>query len=426
MIGHSTKGCRLLADLERAVPVSLTAGYVIAGTFREQLSKATVTYFQLAEIASHWNMNVVEPHIGHSYSGLQGLPKALGKDLRIRDLYNASAVYKELDDCLQLGGQQLITTLEEFLVFGTRQVVTLNFLKNKDPIGKTPDVVTCTKSTAKQTSALEKKLNHYFKSDSIRQRAMANHGHNYHFRAVLALCVNGWHFSLENVTSQLVSAAKRLSLSQNTLTVVIPEWRQISRSSMHSFFFSDPTMSLEKYKTCNAATLPHSQKVLVAAQGFFNSLNLAQPIIGVHIRIEKLAISENHHKGVWLNCLKTFVLALHSMMLKHNTTGDHIVALHDQGKYGSQACSPAAACARIKADFETALDTVGGRVVYYKPNTSGAHASRAFASLVEKEFLSMVDYLITLGGGTYQRSAVLRFVERHPNQGSLTTDLCTG
>ncbi len=411
------RGCQSLP--EEAAPIPL-AGYVIAGSFREQLSKAMVTYFQLAEIASYWNMKIVEPLVERSSSGLAGLPKTIGKDLRIGHLYNTSAVYKELDDCLQLRGQQLISTLEDFLASATRQFVILNFLKNEELIGKTPDVFDCTKSTATQASALEQKVNHYFKNDGIRRKAMvANHSNGHKFEAVLTLCVNGWHFSLENVTSHLVSAAKRLSPAQYTLTVIVPEWRQISRSSMHSFFYSDPKLSLEKYKSCNAVTLPHSQKVLVAAESLFNSLNPSQPIVAVHIRIEKLAISENHHKGMWLKCLENFERAVHSMKLKHDLAGLNIIALHDQGKYGSKSCLPA--CARIKADFKTALDKLGGRVVYYEPTAFGAQANKAFVSLVEKEFLSMADYLIPIGGGLYQNSAVLRFLERHPNQSSLNT-----
>ncbi len=188
-------------------PVPL-AGYVIAGTFREQLTKAMVNYFQLAEIASYWNMQIVEPHVARSFSGLAGLPATVGKHPRIGDLYNISAVYKELDDCLQLRGQQLVSTFEDFLASATRQFVILNFLKHEDLVGKTPDVFNCTESAAAQASTLEQKLNHYLENDDIRRKAMANHGNQYSFEPVLTLCVNGWHFSLENVTSQLVSAAK--------------------------------------------------------------------------------------------------------------------------------------------------------------------------------------------------------------------------
>ncbi len=131
------RGCRSLPEKAMPSPVPL-AGYVIAGTFREQLTKAMVNYFQLAEIASYWNMQIVEPHVAPSFSGLAGLPAAAGKrhPARIGDLYNISAVYKELDDCLQLRGQQLISTFEDLLASATRHFVILNFLKHKDLVGK--------------------------------------------------------------------------------------------------------------------------------------------------------------------------------------------------------------------------------------------------------------------------------------------------
>ncbi len=155
---------------------------------------------------------------------------------------------------------------------------------------------------------------------------------------------------------------------------------------------------------------------------FLNSLNLSHPIVGVHIRIEKLALQEINHQDFWQSCLQSFNATVHSLQWEYNFTGNNIVVIHDQGKYGSYGC-PRDVCPRIKSDFFSTLDRLGGRVIHYEPIKFGERADKGFASLVEKEFLSRVDHLITVAKGNFQQSLVLRFKKRHRQNGTCTT-LC--
>ncbi len=404
-------------------------GYVVADDFREQLSRAMVTFYQLAEIAAHWKMKIVEPHMSCKSSGLTGLPDLNARDacFSLGDFYNVSTLYKELDHCLMLGGHKLVTGLEDFLVNASaRHFVALNFFKDRTQIHNSSDVFDCTMAFRGKLAMLQQKLNHYFEYDSeIRDKAISVHGRQYKFKGVQVICVTGWRFSINHVTSHLITTAKRLSLSQNVtlpaLHVVIPEWREIRRSHHYSsFFYSDLHFSWIRSKTCNSDTIPHAKMVLNAAQVFLNSLNLSHPIIGIHIRMEKLGLLEIKHHHSWKKCLQRLKSAVHSLKLKFTFTGSNIVAIHDQGKYASSGCQAPTLCPRIKADFLSTLDRLGGRVVYYEPTDFGERADKGFVSLVEKEFLSRVDHLLTLGEGSYQRSVVLRFQKRNGQNGSYT------
>ena len=91
---------------------------------------------------------------------------------------------------------------------------------------------------------------------------------------------------------------------------------------------------------------------------------------------------EKDHKGFWQKRLERLEPTVRSVQLKYNITGGDIVAIHDQGKYGSNsyACPPGV-CSRIKADFLKTLDRIGGRVVYYEPKDFGDQPDTVFASL---------------------------------------------
>ncbi len=144
--------------------------------------------------------------------------------------------------------------------------------------------------------------------------------------------------------------------------------------------------------------------------------------MGVHIRIERLALQEIDHEDFWQSCLHSFNGTVHSLQLEYNFTGNNMVVIHDQGKYGSKGC-PRDVCPLIKSDFFSTLDRLGSRVIYYEPTEFGERADKGFASLVEKEFLSRVDHLITVAKGSFQKSLVLRFKEIHRQNGTCTT-LC--
>ncbi len=400
---------------ERETPLMM--GYIVADAYGDQLSRAVRNYYQLADIAAHWNMKIVEPHMDSKKSGLIGVPNS-NQYFGYGDLYNITAVHRELDKCLELDGYKLVSSLEEFLWNCKREFVSLSFLRGREIVSKNkPSVSDCTSSFS--FSVLEDKLNHYLENDAeLRQKAVDLHGQQYRFKGVHAVCVNQEYFSIHNVTSYLVAIAKRLSQSEEgilpALTVVLPEWRAIFRETIGQYYYHDPGFSWNMSDTCNSNIIPHGQKVLDAAETFSNSLKLPRPVLGIHIRIEKIAaIDQSMKKGFWQGYVHNLELAIQSLQLKHNLTTHNMFAMHDVGKYGSGTLRGCALCDRIKTEVLSILDRRGVHVVYYEPTNFGQPKDKGIVSLVEKELLSRSDYLLTVGGGSFQTSLIARFLEKH-------------
>ena len=94
-------------------------GYVLVNDYSEQLSQAIMNFYQLADIAAHWNMKIIEPFMKCGASGLHGIPQPNSKCYSFGDFYNVSDFHKKVDECLMVGGQNLVTDLREFLVEAT-------------------------------------------------------------------------------------------------------------------------------------------------------------------------------------------------------------------------------------------------------------------------------------------------------------------
>lgn len=98
-------------------------------------------------------------------------------------------------------------------------------------------------------------------------------------------------------------------------------------------------------------------------------------------------------------------------MLKELKTKETAVyIIHDLGKYGTQSCVKRKTCIGNREKFRGEVKKLGERVVYFDPaKFSSFPKNPAFASFVERRFLSRTDVLITLGVGSYQESIIRRF-----------------
>ncbi len=395
------------------------ARYILADAFGDQLTGAIRGYYQLAEIALRWNLKIVEPHMNSGkLSGLKGLPRNKSTSLRYGDLFNTSEVYRELDRCLGLEGHKLVTTLDDFLVNATRQLVALMFITDIGEVpGNKPPVFSC--SAGPQLSSIEKQLNNYLDGDAeVRRKAVIRHGKRYKFKGVRAICVSSRKFSIHDVEKELLTVAKRQCQSiagddvLPELAVVIPEWRLISPNSK-TYYFRDPNFALNLSNHCDSYSIPHGEMIMRAADAFSQSLDSLNPTLCIHIRIEALAFKEPTHKGFWQRCFPKLKPAIQSLMSKHNLTTKNIVAMHDMGKYGSGTAVSCSLCQHLKTKILSILHKLGITVIQYDPLNFNQPPNKGFVSLVEKEFLSRSDYLLTVGVGSFQRSLIVKFLRTH-------------
>ena len=85
--------------------------------------------------------------------------------------------------------------------------------------------------------------------------------------------------------------------------------------------------------------------------------------------------------------------------------------IHDLGSYGTKSCNYGH-CVNGRSQLLSRIKSLGYRVISYDPTKFKSFPDNpGFASFVEREFLSNVDILVTLGGGGFQHSIILRFMK---------------
>ena len=378
--------------------------YIVAFRYADQLGGAILRFAQLLYLTAEWKRNGVDPFL--LGSGL-GIPSKANLDdlLHLSDIYNLSS----LEVCV---GNTTISSFEDFLVKSTRELVWLNFVKGKK---RDPSIYDCTGN--RNAVTIEKAFNVYL--NRVKNKAILEHGKNYKFRLVKAVCVEAQYsgFSLDDLERAVSVTAG--SEHERTPTVVIPSWIGLSNQpGAYDFYVKDNLhWPLEAEALCNVDTLPRTPLILEAADEFKKSRSLSGPFIGVHIRIEKLMKRDEQQGGFLDNCVEKSGDVIQGVMRKYNVTSKSVIALNDYSDYGTFVCrgGPRSKCINLRNKIIKRLESwgTGVRTVSYDPALFNKPRHKGFVSLVEKETLSSADYLVTVGGGNYQTGMEHLFVKKH-------------
>ena len=394
------------------------ASYVLVKNYDDQLGQATVTFLGLINITVHWDMTFVEPFVIYEQSTLSGIPHSRD-DFHFGDFFNISGVSEILEKCaLKENHVPFVSSFREFLVNANRQFVTLHLERDKRFLTRVmkpgEQVSQCTAAVRDKLYNLENDLNKHV--EEVKDEAMALHGQQYKFRGVRGLCANPRNISLRSVENAIFSTVEHDNAT-SPLTVVIPHFQEAMNIDSPinvcewRTCINDPDFAFNKYQ-CRAYSLPHSHQVLNYVDEFRTSLNVSGPLIGIHFRSEKLAVIEyvESTPGYTARCLGRFEKLIHFLMKKYIVTLSNVVAIHDFGKYGTSSCAAGGnRCVQTRNAVLGKLRQLGIRVVLCDPADFGVPVHRGLISLIEQEFLSTADYLLTLGGGNYQENIVERF-----------------
>ena len=211
---------------------------------------------------------------------------------------------------------------------------------------------------------------------------------------------------LDTVVSQQVA-------KYGSATFVINNFRDIQMMNAPSgYFYSLPPGSILQ-RTCSTLdNTAYTQSVVSAARQFRESLSGTRPVIGIHIRGEKLLLGYNGSHSQHMNCLKELKRFVDSGVIPVNVSHGDIYLFHDLDKHASITCSAYKYCKNGRKEWVAAVEKLGYRIVQYDPSKfHPALYKSIFAALVVIEYLSNVDYLVTVGNGQYQDTIVSRFIK---------------
>lgn len=167
-----------------------------------------------------------------------------------------------------------------------------------------------------------------------------------------------------------------------------------------------PDFDLDTYG-CGFHHIQHSEVVIEASRKFSQALQ-TRPVIGVHIRAEKLVKSTGVNTSACFQQLKSL---LQTLTNASEIPNKRVSVFHDLGKYGTMSCNKEP-CVSRKSEVLSQINSLGYSILSFDPTMFySVPVSSALAAFVEREYLMHVDILVTLGTGSFQGSIVKRFLK---------------
>lgn len=384
-------------------------GYVIVGTFEEQLCSAIFDLYQITNIANKWNMTFVEPSIQGSQFNFQAVPPTSPASLhrlKYRDVFDLEATNRLFGSCLKTK-HNVITPLERFLeqAYKIEYLVVIYFEQFRF------SQRICEKKYNPEILHMKKEFSTKLKAWSL-SRANGNRVSQADFTETphSIVCIdirNGTNF---RYLLDMDKNIKLITRSHSNILVLIPKWRGV-RTTPHKFFYYDPYYEQPPCGTMH--TLPHSRRVQSAAEKYQNFLQIEHPFLGVHIRLERLIRRDRERFRYMANCLREFFTVLQTLVTSHNLTrhrSTRVVAFTDYSSFGSSTCS-SISCKKVAKSLELdeKLNELGVVLANFRPDMFNEPAVSGYVAIVELEMLSRADYLIAVGHGSYHTRLFNRF-----------------
>ena len=385
-------------------------GYLLAVGYEQQLTAALKGFAQLSTIADSLNLFSVEPFVQNNQ--LKGVPIIEGKLTKpfwkLGMLYNISEMQKSLEDCISASYK--LSNIKQMVEQASRKVIVVFLMTStSDEMGDKRIIIRDNSSPRPDAEFVIHILNTYVYYWLKQTSSFQHYKHFvFYWSKVFMIDARPFHStSFGSIREALMSAISAEVAKGGSATVLIEKWRGV-HTSKSKFFYFMPDFSWDEDK-CDLNALQASNLVIKAAHNFSLHVNLSQPQIGIHIRGERLLIDSHGNTSYYITCLEQLKTLLKTILSHYGGTNKNVVAFHDLGPYGSISCTHGY-CLNGRVDFLSILETYNFPIMYYNPAIlKYTPQNAAFASFVEREFLSQVDVLITLGWGGFQQSIVERF-----------------
>ena len=396
------------------IQTNRTRGYVIARLYEQQMTAGFSDFFELSNITAGLNLSTVEPFVQETR--IKGIPeiKQLGGDnkfWKLSEFYDRQHLQTILNNCSSL--HQLVS-FDTILMKAPRDVVLVYFLTSDYNSfkqyfsGKNRPVVEVDHKKADRNTRVIKtlkalnRLTEHFSKLQQKQLPLFSHSH-----VVLVDARSSHPLSLAVLTEVLGSIISEEVSKSGSVTFVFDTWRGIHRKKGSHYFYLIPDFKLNA-SACGLRTIHHSKTVIEATHKFSQSWNQTWPVIGVHIRGERMLIST---KGHFSHCVQQLATLLQTLTTSRRVASERVHVFHDLGHYGTKSCSETWYCANGRSKLQSQIKALGYPVNSYNPTMlTSTPMNSAFASFVEREYLAHVDILVALGNGGFQSSIIDRFL----------------
>ena len=176
--------------------------------------------------------------------------------------------------------------------------------------------------------------------------------------------------------------------------------------------------ALTNYKKCTEQPVPHPKEMIQTANKYLNMVNKSKPLIGIHLRTERLIMGNNVK---WPKCFMSTLRPVISKLIEHHSIiasklSKHLLVISDFNPRGSDTCRHNNCDVASQNILNWIYREWNIRPTVFQPELAGTSTNKGYVSLVEMTMLTNVDYLVLVGHGNFQEQLASHFlsVHRHP------------
>ena len=410
---YTTTNTSVIGITGNEVPKSV--GYLLVVGYSSQMSAGFREFYHLASITALLNLSTVEPYIQDI--GLHGAPNTVkGKPnpevVKISSFYDVTSLKKALRTCTNSN----LVTFSDFARNASRNVILVSFLTSLGSLGKhfssgnprlkIVEIETMTSSQQKGLKTLNSWVSYVREKEKLQLPSSS-----FTMSRIILVDARPLHLlPMSDLIDKLHSVIHQEVERFGSTTLILDKWRGVQQNNISGFYYFIEDFH---YKNCtDIDTLKHSDTVIIAVEKFKKTLKEYHPTVAVHIRAERLVINFHGNKSHLTDCLSHLKQLLKNGILANNSRGT-VHLFHDLGQYGSHSCNKE--CGKNGRIF---LDEIkrefNNIIVSFNPSSFHPVSLQAtFAGFVEKEYMSGVDVLVTVGRGGYQDNIVKRFLKNN-------------
>ena len=424
-----------------------TKGYLLALYVLEQLTMSSAHYISLMNIANSWGLSGVEPTICHSRMyALPGIadmchPRNTSSnwqqpntdEVEYGRLFNLSDLNNRLVKCLNVSNSvcetkdsqhrspctRVVDSLDDFVRLSYRRIVLVHFVRG---IG----------GSSSRTPFLPHDKMRYFERSvvqALEQQPIVDCSHKARNFGIAS--------TVENMLNKFVPTSASVFLVQRTLCVnkdldkdgvnitklMNSIFRFKKKSNISVIFTKWQNRGIfgpgsETLSRCKISPIPHSNEVNRESKRFISKVNIHNPFIAVHLRLERLYQCEALIPGYTKCCVERLSSLLEKVRDKYDINKKDVLIVKDYGPYGTDSCTyqlkymNVSICLNLTQDFLTHLKQHGYHASEFIPSEYGSDIpdNSGFVSLVEAGALLSGSILIAGGFGSYQGTVIKQFL----------------
>jgi len=402
-----------------------SGNFLLVLNYYEQISCATRNLLLMGHVAQNLAAKLVAPFLLRSR--FYGVPDLIpsteipGEFLPLETVFDLG----KLNETLNSYSGSYLVDFENFIHYAPREIVIVDQLRgyfterefklDELQLTRIYNMMKQTKIKAFDCANFVKWNHSFFNKTHLMLRRHARLFGKEEFRIIEYICI----LADEDVTTSDI----KFLIGTEPRTIVFTEYRGCTYNTCNTLSPARTIGVTQRnrilYHSNNLKSIPPTKLIISlynaaikqTALQFLQRMQIGDPFVSLHIRIEKLQRIDqvfNKHTKCCLNILQKLLSELRKQYV------DRVLMITDMSEFGSDSCADLN-CLKYVRKFRESLSRMGLVQRSFDPLVTNSSKSSAFASLVEMHILAMGDHLIVMGAGSFKYQVITQFSKSSPS-----------